>query len=393
MLPKPITIPKRLLPKDGRFGSGPSLVPDEALKNLAKNAHRYMGNSHRKENVKELIGRFQEGCRDFFSLPDGWAVLLGNGGATFFWDALAFCGIEKKSQHLCFGEFSARFAEVVKDAPHLEPPQIIEAELGMGAVAEAASDVDFYALTHNETSTGVLADISRPGKTSDKASGAGGALAAVDGTSGAGGIEWDPAETDIYYFSLQKAFAADGGLWVALCSPAAIARFQKLAGERWAPNSLNLALAYENSLKQQILNTPAVATLYLAVHFLEWAQENGGENGKEKGKDKSGGLKWAAERSRKSSQILYHWAEKSDWAEPFVKDPAARSPVVVTIELSENVSAADISAILRENGVVDTDPYRKLDKNLLRFGLFPSRDPADVEALTKCLDYLADRLT
>ncbi len=378
-----IKIPQNLLPQDGRFGSGPSLVPDLAVQELAARAREFMGNSHRQANVKGLMARFQQGCKQLFQLPEEWEILMGNGGASVFWDALSFCGIEAKSQHLSFGEFSSKFARIVAAVPHLLEPEIIESELGSCAEPVFNKEIDFYALTHNETSTGVVAELLMPAAETAgaaKASQAGrNFLTAVDATSAAGAISWDPSQLDIYYFSLQKAFSADGGIWVACCSPPAVERFQKLANERWCPSSLDLNLAYQNSIKNQTLNTPAIATIFLAVHYLDWVLENGG-------------LIWAENRCRASSQKIYDWAESCSWAEPFVKESKNRSPLIATIEMDENISSSEVSAVLRENGIVDTDSYRKLNRNQLRFGLFPVREPEDASALIACLEYVVENL-
>ena len=367
-----IKIPKKLLPKDGRFGCGPALVPEPAISSLAKQAGKYIGNSHRQASVMELVKRLQDGCRQLFGLPDDYQVLLGNGGTTLFWDALSFCAIQTKSQHACFGEFSSKFAQVASLAPHLDEPEIITAPPGTCAAAAPNSEIDFYALTQNETSTGAAAQILRPEIPSD-------ALVAVDATSGAGAMLWDPTQADIYYFSLQKGFASDGGLWVACCSPKAITRIQEICAKRWCPPSLNLSLNIESSAKHQTPNTPAVATLFMAVHYAEWALDQGG-------------MEWAAARSSASSNLVYEWAESKEWAKPFVKNPQDRSPVVATIDLDESISAKQVSEVLRQNGILDTEPYRKLNRNQLRFGLFPARELSDVKALCASLDFVVGAL-
>lgn len=366
-----LEIPKDLLPSDGRFGSGPSMVPKASLENLLAEAEKYMGNSHRKTNVKSLVARLQNGCKELFNLPTDWEILLGNGGTTFLWDAFTFGAIKEQSQHLCFGEFSKRFADAVANTPHLDNPDIIESELGTCPVPVTNENVDFYAFTQNETSTGVAAEIIRPDNTD--------ALVGVDATSAAGAMNWSADQADIYYFSLQKSFAADGGLWVACCSKPALKRFEELHNARWCPVALNLHLAHENSLKQQILNTPAIATIYLAVQYVERVLENGG-------------LSWAVNRSKAASDYLYDWAEKSDWANPFVKEEKERSPITATIILDDKIQSNDVIEIFEQNGIVDVNPYRKLNYNLLRFGLFPSRDVEDVEALCACLDFVASNL-
>ncbi len=316
--------------------------------------------------------RLRVGLTDLFSLPEDYEVALGNGGASLFWDLASFCLIERRSQHLVFGEFSSKFAQVVQSAPHLENPLVIEAAPGTHPEPASSRDVDAYCLTHNETSTGVQTTISRPGDE--------GQLVLVDGTSAAGGLEVNAGEFDAYYFSPQKCFAADGGLWVALLSPAAIDRAQRLsAAGRWVPSSLDLGLALANSRLDQTVNTPAVATLFLFVEQLEWILGNGG-------------LAWAAQRCSKSADLIYDWAERSDFAQPFVADPSSRSQVVATVDLDPAVPAAAMTAALRQNGIVDIDGYRKLGRNQLRFGLFPAIEPEDVAQLTRSIDWVAARV-
>ena len=365
-----IVIPKALLPGDGRFGSGPSKVRPEAIAALAEAAPQLMGTSHRRDPVRALVGRLRAGLRELFSLPDGYEVVLGIGGATAFWDAAAFGLIETRSQHLVFGEFSGKFADAVAAAPHLSEPEVIESPPGTHPLARA-SDVDTYALTHNETSTGVMMPVTRATPQ---------AFTVVDATSAAGGIEVDPTAFDAYYFSPQKGFASDGGLWVALCSPAAIERIEALAaGSRYIPPSLDLKTALDNSRKDQTYNTPALATLFLMMEQLSWMLE-------------SGGLAWAAGRSTASARALYTWAEASEIAEPFVKDPPSRSPVVGTIDFAETIDAADIAVVLRANGIVDTEPYRKLGRNQLRIAMYPAIEPGDVALLTSAIDYVVAEL-
>jgi len=374
-----ITIPAGLLPADGRFGCGPSKVRPEAVRALAEAAPRLLGTSHRQAPVRDLVGRVRAGLRALWDLPEGHEVVAGNGGSTVFWDVAAASLIARRSQHLVFGEFSAKFADAVGSAPHLEPPVRIGAEAGAEPPTPLpptpGEPVDLYALTHNETSTGVCAPVGRPAWAD------GGELVAIDATSGAGALSWDPLEVDAYYFAPQKVFAAEGGLWVAVLSPAAIARAGELrrSGDRWVPASLDLAGAVEASRADQTLNTPAVSTLFLFVHHLEWILDNGGSP-------------FAAGRSRRSAEILYRWAEASAYAQPFVADPASRSPVVGTVDLDASVPAATVSAVLRANGVVDTEPYRKLGRNQLRIGMFPAVDPDDIEALTACVDHVVGRL-
>jgi phosphoserine aminotransferase len=367
-----ITVPPDRLPADGRFGSGPSKVRAEAVADLARTAGGYLGTSHRRPGVRSVVGRIRSGLAQLFSLPGEYEVLLGNGGATAFWDAAAFGLIERRSQHLSFGEFSAKFAAAVAGAPHLEAPEVIESAPGTCPEPKAHPGVDTYALTHNETSTGVAAPVERP-------EGAGDALVLVDATSAAGGIRVDPAQFDAYYFSPQKCFAGDGGLWLALCSPAALERVRRLAAERWAPPFLSLALAVENSRLDQTYNTPALATLFLLADQVDWLLHQGG-------------LDWAAGRCEASSAIVYRWAQTHPLATPFVTDPVLRSPVVATVDLDPAVDAGTVSKVLRRNGVVDTESYRKLGRNQLRIACFPAIEPDDVAQLTRALDYVIEAL-
>ena len=370
MDPKEIVLPPELRPRDGRFGSGPSKVRVEALRGLAATRTLLMGTSHRQQSVRSLVGGLRRNLASLFELPESYEVVVGVGGATIFWDALVFGVIEERSQHLVFGEFSSKFAAAVRDAPHLSEPEVVESEPGTHPVAHASS-VDVYALTHNETSTGVRAPVERVDETG---------LVVADGTSAAGGIEVDPTTFDIYYFSPQKGFAADGGLWIALCSPRAIERIEAIAAsDRYIPPSLNLKTALDNSKKDQTYNTPAIATLALMSDQVAWML--GG-----------GGLAFAAGRSKASAEILYGWAEASEIAAPFVKDPAQRSPVVGTIDFVEQVDAAAVAAVLRANDIVDTEPYRKLGRNQLRIAMYPAIDPEDVATLTGAIDYVVERL-
>jgi phosphoserine aminotransferase len=372
--PNEIRIPTHLLPVDGRFGCGPSKVRGEAMSALHEAGSTWMGTSHRQAPVKDLVGRVRSGMHDLFSLPDGWEVVLGNGGSTVFWDVATFGLIEKRSQHLVFGEFSSKFAEASQAAPHLDDATVIKCEPGTHPEAERMAGVDVYALTHNETSTGVMMDLRRPDVTN-----ADDALVLVDATSGAGGLAWSPSEVDCYYFAPQKCFASDGGLWVALCSPAAVERIERIAASgRWIPASMSLKIALDNSRLNQTYNTPALATLFLLEQQVSWMNEHGG-------------LSWCVERSRTSSDILYTWAETSTYATPFVADTTKRSGVVGTIDL-DGVKADDVCAALRANGVVDTDSYRKLGRNQIRVGMFPAVDPSDVEALTACVDHVVGQL-
>ncbi len=368
-----IKIPDNLKPRDGRFGCGPSKIRPEALASLAASGSSILGTSHRQKPVKNVVHRVREGLNSLFSLPEGYEVVLGNGGSTAFWDIATFGLIENKSQHLVFGEFSSKFASAAKEAPFLGEPTVIKAEPGSHPEAIAEAGVDVYALTHNETSTGVTMPIKRPAGTD-------GALVLVDATSAAGGLEVDAKEFDTYYFGPQKSFASDGGLWLALMSPAAIARAEKIkAGGRWVPAFFDLGIAIENSRLDQTYNTPALMTLMLLADQIEWMNSNGG-------------LKFAAGRSAESASKLYSWAEKTSYTTPFVTDPAMRSKVVGTINFDESIDAMAVAAALRANGIVDTEPYRKLGKNQLRVGMFPAIDPSDIDALTASIDFVVAAL-
>jgi phosphoserine aminotransferase len=368
-----IIIPAEIKPKDGRFGCGPSKIRPEALAALSASGNSILGTSHRQKPVKNVVKRVREGLTSLFNLPEGYEVILGNGGSTAFWDIATSGLIESRSQHLVFGEFSSKFAAAAKEAPFLGEPTVIKTEPGAHPVAVAEAGIDVYALTHNETSTGVAMPIVRPAGTD-------GALVLVDATSAAGGLMVDAKEFDTYYFAPQKSFASDGGLWIAIMSPAAIARAAKIkASGRWIPAFFDLEIAIENSRLDQTYNTPALVTLMLLAEQIEWMNSNGG-------------LIFAAGRSEKSSNILYSWAEKTSYTTPFVTDPAMRSKVVGTINFDDAIDATKISAALRENGIVDTEPYRKLGKNQLRIGMFPAVDPSDVEALTKCIDHVVAAL-
>jgi phosphoserine aminotransferase len=369
-----IQIPADIKPADGRFGSGPSKVRPEALSALAATGTSLLGTSHRQAPVKNLVGQIREGVRQLFSLPEGYEVVLGNGGSTAFWDIATHGLIQQKSQHLTFGEFSSKFATAAKLAPWLDNPTVISSEPGTHPEPTAEAGVDVYALTHNETSTGVALPLKRV------AGADAGSLVLVDATSGAGGLPVDITETDVYYFAPQKSFAADGGLWLAAFSPAALERAAEIAAsERHIPAFFDLPTAIDNSKKNQTYNTPALATLFLLNDQLEWINGNGG-------------LDWAVKRTADSSSRLYRWAEKSDHATPFVTDPAKRSQVVGTIDFDDSIDAAAIAKVLRANGIVDTEPYRKLGRNQLRVAMFPAVDPADVEALTASIDYVIERL-
>ena len=366
-----ITLPAELLPSDGRFGSGPSKVRQDAMRALADAAPGYMGTSHRRPGVRSVVGRVRAGLAALFSLPDGYEVLLGNGGSTLFWDAAAFGLVERRAQHLVCGEFSAKFASVTRAAPHLEDPDVIESAPGTAPVAEANPDVDVYAAPHNETSTGVMLPIERPGA----------GLVVVDGTSAAGGLRVDVRELDVYYFAPQKCFAGDAGLWLAVCSPAAIERIERIAATgRWVPPSLDLAIAVEQSRLDQTYNTPALATLFLLADQVEWMLGNGG-------------LEYAAGRCDASAKTIYSWADAGAVTTPFVSEPALRSRVTATIDFEPAIDAAVIAQVLRANGIVDVEPYRKLGRNQLRIGLFPAIEPADVATLTRAIDFIVERLS
>lgn len=360
-----------MLPSDGRFGSGPAKVPQRSLDALAAVGPTLLGTSHRRQPVRSLVASLRAGLAELFSLPEGYEVVLGNGGATTFWDVASFCLIEQRSQHCCFGEFSSKFAAAVAGTPHLEPPDVRRADPGTRVLPSATEGVDTYALVHCETSTGVVMPIERPGAEG---------LVLVDATSAAGGMRVDPRSFDAYYFSAQKAFAADGGLWIALVSPAALERASRLRRTRWAPQSLDLTSAAEQSRKDQTLNTPALATLQLMATQLAWLLDQGG-------------LEWAAARCEASAERLYGWAEASGFATPFVAGREARSPVVGTIDFDPEVDAATVAAVLRAHGVVDTEPYRSLGRNQLRIGLFPAIEPDDVSALCECVDYVVEAMT
>ena len=369
--PAQLTIPADLKPTDGRFGCGPSKVRPEQLSALTTTAAGLFGTSHRQAPVKNLVGRVRDGLRELFSVPDGYEVILGNGGATAFWDAAAFGLIEKKSLHLTFGEFSAKFASAVAANPFVGDPIVVKAEAGSAPVPQSDPSVDAVAWAHNETSTGVAVGVQRP---------AGDALVLIDATSAAGGLPVDIAECDAYYFAPQKNFASDGGLWLAILSPAALARIEAIsASGRWVPEFLSLPIAVDNSLKNQTYNTPAIGTLVLMANQLEWLLDNGG-------------LDWAVKRTADSSERLYSWAESTSYTTPFVTDPAKRSQVVGTIDFSDDVDAAAVAKQLRANGIVDTEPYRKLGRNQLRVAMFPAVDPDDVSALTTCVDWVVEHL-
>ena len=363
------SLPDHLLPSDGRFGSGPALIRGDAVARLADVADHYLGTSHRREGVKRVVRDIRMGVASLYGLPDGHEVALGVGGATMFWEVAAHSLIEHKSQHLSIGEFSAKFAAVVPGMSHLEKPTIITAPAGSAAAPMSDPEIDAFALIHNETSTGVIAPLSRPQP---------GALVLVDGTSAAGAVPVEPAVFDVYYFSPQKAFGSEGGLWLALCSPDAASRAERLATERTISPMSSLQVALENSRQDQTYNTPALATLFLLADQISWIDANGG-------------LAWAEARSRASASIVYQWAESSPYATPFVTEPDLRSPTVVTVDLDEAVSAEAVAAVLRANGIVDVLGYRKIGHNQLRIATFPGIEPSDVERLVAAIEFVVAR--
>ncbi len=367
------TIPDDLKPADGRFGCGPSKVRPEQLQSLVDTGASVFGTSHRQKPVKDVVARVRSGLRELFSLPDGYEVVLGNGGTTAFWDAAAFGLIREKSLHLSNGEFSSKFASVAKGNPFIGDPIVVKSEPGDAPEPTSDPSVDLIGWAHNETSTGVAIPVSRPANSDH-------ALIAIDATSGAGGLPVNIADTDVYYFAPQKCFAADGGLWIALMSPKALERVEEIKNSgRWTPEFLSLPIAIDNSTKDQTYNTPALATLLLFANQIEWLNGNGG-------------LDWAVKRTADSSSRLYSWAETSEFATPFVQNPALRSQVVGTIDFADSVDAAQVAKVLRANGIVDTEPYRKLGRNQLRIGMFPAIDPEDVSQLTRSIDWVVEKL-
>ncbi|WP_068265817.1 phosphoserine transaminase [Janibacter limosus] len=368
-----IVIPEALRPRDGRFGSGPSQVRPEQIAHLTSIASTVLGTSHRQAPVRSIVGSLREGLSDLFALPDGYEVVLGNGGSTAFWDIAALGLVREWAQHLVFGEFSSKFAAVTRKAPFLVDPDVRSVDPGGLASPEAVAGIDAYAWPHNETSTGVMAPVQRPAGIDDDA------LVLIDATSGAGGLPVDITQTDTYYFAPQKSFASDGGIWFAVMSPAAIARAQEIAAtDRWIPDFLSLTAAIDNSRKDQTLNTPAVATLALMDEQVRWIND-------------SGGLPFASGRTADSSSRIHDWATQGEHTSLFVTDPAARSQVVTTVDFADEVDAAAIAATLRRNGILDVEPYRKLGRNQLRIATFPSVDPDDVSALLACIDYVLER--
>jgi phosphoserine aminotransferase len=368
-----VRIPEELKPADGRFGCGPSKVRSDAVAALAMSSVSLLGTSHRQKPVKAQVERLRRGLAEFFSIPEGYEVVLSNGGTTAFWESAVFGLIRDRAQFATFGEFGAKFAQAAKDAPFVGEPTVVTAAPGTAASLVAEAGVDAYCTPHNETSTGVAVPVRRVAGADP------GALMLHDATSAAGGMDVDVRETDVYYFAPQKCFASDGGLWLALMSPAALQRVEQVkASGRYIPAFLDLATAVEQSRLQQTYNTPALATIFLAAEQTDWMLAQGG-------------LAWAAKRTAESASILYGWAERASFATPFVADPALRSPVVATIDFVDGVDASDLAKALRANGIVDTEPYRKLGRNQLRVALYPAVEPSDVEALTACLDYLVAR--
>jgi len=365
-----VTIPEAMLPADGRFGSGPSRINTEFVADLVETGSTYLGTSHRRPRVQDVVGAIRNGLSNMYSLPDGWEVALGVGGATAFWDAAAFCLIDERSVHFVCGEFSDKFASVTASAPHLDDPVVVRAEYGLAPQPQDVPGADVASFIHNETSTGVLAPFRRTGN----------ALVVVDGTSAAGAIPVETAQVDAYYFSPQKALGSEGGLWVSLLSPAAVERIESLSvSGRWIPPSLSLLRALDNSRKNQTYNTPSLATLYLLGRQIEATNSKGG-------------IASAWETSRRSSDHLYSWAERSEFADPFVKEVRFRSPTVVTIDIDTSLSADQIASTLRANGILDTEGYRKLGRNQLRIATFPNIPTDDIIALTHCIDFVTERL-
>ncbi len=371
-----IKIPQHLIPLDGRFGSGPSKIRAEQIDAVVRASRNILGTSHRQAPVKNLVGSVLTQLRQLFQLPSDWEVVVGNGGASLFWDAATFGLIKNRSSHLVFGEFSSKFAQAAQLAPHLGDPIVIESAPGtVPTIQQADSDlnIDTYCLTHNETSTGASMQLSRPALPTD-------ALVVVDGTSAAGGIAWSPTDVDVYYFSPQKGFASEGGTWIALCSPRAVDRINKIKSDgRWCPPSLDLSIARENSRANQTYNTPSVSTFVMLNEQLGWMLDNGG-------------LSWCTERTQQSADILYGWATSRAYTEPFIANPQHRSPVVGTIDFV-GIDAAQVATVLRNNGIVDTEPYRKLGRNQLRVSMFPAVEPSDVQLLTASIDYIVEQLS
>jgi phosphoserine aminotransferase len=372
--PTTLELPSELKPSDGRFGCGPSKVRPAQVEALATVGAELLGTSHRQKPVKSLVGRVRSGLRELFGLPEGYEVVLGNGGTTAFWDAAAFGLVRERALHLSYGEFSSKFAKVTQGAPFLGDSVIVSAEPGDAPAPAAGDGVDVIAWAHNETSTGVMVPVTRP-------AGSDGSLVLIDATSGAGGLPVTPTDFDVYYFAPQKCFASDGGLWIALMSPAALERVAEIKESgRWIPEFLSLPVALDNSVKDQTYNTPSVATLFLLAEQIDWILSNGG-------------LDWAVKRTLDSSSRLYAWAERTAYTTPYVTNPQHRSQVVGTVDFADSVDAAAVAKVLRANGIVDVEPYRKLGRNQLRVGMFPAVEPDDVTALTECVDWVVQRLS
>jgi phosphoserine aminotransferase len=366
-----LQIPEALKPSDGRFGSGPSKIRPEQLSHLAGEAAAVMGTSHRREPVKALVARVRTGLAELLQAPDGYEIALGNGGTTAFWDAAALGLVRERALHLVYGEFTRKFADVTAGAPFLDDPIVVQADPGDAPEPTSDPTADVLAWAHNETSTGVMVEVQRPAGSDG--------LVLIDATSAAGGLALDASDADAYYFAPQKSLGSDGGLWLALLSPAAIERIEQIAGtDRWIPDFLSLHTALANSRQDQTLNTPAIATLVLLADQLDWMLERGG-------------LDWCVGRTSASAKHLYGWAEISPYATPFVVDPAKRSLVVGTIDFDDDVDAAQVAAVLRANDIVDVEPYRKLGRNQLRVAMYPAIEPADVQALTVCVDWVVER--
>jgi len=371
--PTTLKVPEDIKPSDGRFGSGPSKVRPEQLAHLASAGAAVLGTSHRQKPVKNLVGQVRSGLRALFELPDGYEVILGNGGSTAFWDAASFGLVRERAQHFTYGEFSAKFAKATQDAPFLGDSIVTKVDPGTAPTIEYAPGADIVAWAHNETSTGVAVPVIRP-------AGSDGALVTIDGTSGAAGLPVEASEYDVYYFAPQKGFASDGGLWLALMSPAALERVAEINNSgRWVPEFLSLPTAVDNSLKDQTYNTPALTTLFLLADQLDWINGNGG-------------LSFSTGRSADSAARLYEWAEKTEYTTPYVVNPDHRSNVVGTIDFADSVDAAAVAKALRANGIVDVEPYRKLGRNQLRVAMYPAVDPADISALTACVDWVVEQL-
>ena len=370
-----ITIPDTLRPTDGRFGAGPSKVRQAQVEALTTRWNDFLGTSHRQAPVKREVARVRSGLRDLFSLPDGYEVVLGNGGATAFWEVAAYGLVRTRSLHLSFGEFGSKFVKATQTAPWLSDPAVLTSDPGSAPDWSAEPGVDVYAAPHNETSTGVAIDVTRVSGADDDA------LMVWDATSAAGGLWVDPAAFDVYYFAPQKSFGSDGGIWFALMSPRALERAAEIkVSGRYIPAFLDLQTAIDNSLKEQTYNTPALATLFMMGEQIDWFNAHGG-------------LRWSTGRSADSAATLYGWAEAAPYASPYVVDAAKRSNVIGTIDFTDDVDAATLAKVLRANGIVDTEPYRKLGRNQLRVAMFPAIDPADVERLTQAIHYVVEQLS